>query len=142
MTESGYSGTPLLKKLGVKDGMSALLIGVPATVEALSGFDGWGKAKRAKSAKGATGSYDYIHIFAAKRADYAAAIPILRKALAPTGMIWASWPKKSSGVSSDLSDIEIRALGLKAGLVDIKVCAVDETWSGLKFVIPVKDRKK
>lgn len=141
MPEAGYSGTPLLKKLGVKDGMSALLIALPVDIEALNDFSGWKKVKRAKSAKGAAGPYDYIHIFTKDRADYAAAIPLLKKALAPAGMIWASWPKKSSGVATDLSDMDIRTLGLKAGLVDIKVCAIDETWSGLKFVIPVKDRK-
>jgi len=142
MAEAGYSGTPLLKKLGVKDGMTALLIALPDDIEPLVSFDGWKKAKRAKSAKGAAGPYDYVHIFTAKRADYATAVPLLKKALAPNGMIWASWPKKSSGVPCDMTDVDIRSLGLKAGLVDIKVCAVDEIWSGLKFVIPIKDRKK
>lgn len=142
MAEAGYSGTPLLKKLGVKEGMSALLIAVPETIEPLASFDGWKKAKRvAKAGAAAGGPYDYIHIFVAKRADYAAAIARLKKALAPTGMIWASWPKKASGVACDLTDADIRTLGLKAGLVDIKVCAVDAVWSGLKFVIPVKDRR-
>lgn len=143
MTEAGYSGTPLLKKLGVKEGMTALLIAVPETIEPLVEFKGWKKAKRAAKAGAASGGpYDYIHFFTAKRADFAATIPTLKKALAPDGMIWASWPKKGSGVPCDMTDADIRSLGLKAGLVDIKVCAVDEIWSGLKFVIPVKDRKK
>lgn len=123
--------------------MTAFLIAVPKTIEPLAHFDGWKKAKRAaKAGAAAGGPYDYIHIFSAKRADYAAVIPILKKALAPAGMIWASWPKKSSGVPCDMTDADIRSLGLKAGLVDIKVCAVDEIWSGLKFVLPIKDRKK
>ncbi len=142
MPAAGYSGTPLLKKLGVKDGMSALLIGVPDGLEPLNAFDGWSRVKRAKSVpKAIGGPYDYIHFFTTSRADYAAALPSLKKALAPAGMVWASWPKKSSGVATDLGETEIRTLGLKAGLVDIKVCAVDEIWSGHKFVIPVKDRK-
>jgi hypothetical protein len=142
MPEAGYSGTPLLKKLGVKDGMKALLIGVPDEIEQLARFNGWSRAKRtAKAGAVSGGPFDYIHIFTAKRADYAAAIGKLKSALAPSGMIWASWPKKSSGVACDMTDADIRTLGLKAGLVDIKVCAVNDTWSGLKFVIPVKDRK-
>ncbi|MEZ5893480.1 MAG: hypothetical protein R3C58_10130 [Parvularculaceae bacterium] len=143
MAEAGYSGTPLLKKLGVKDGMTALLVAVPEEVGPLAQFDGWKKAKRtAKTGAASGGPYDYIHLFTSKRADYASAIPVLKNALAPNGMIWASWPKKSSGVPCDMTDADIRSLGLKAGLVDIKVCAVNEIWSGLKFVIPVKDRKK
>jgi len=142
VTETGYSGTPLLKKLGVKEGMTALLIGLPDEIEPLAAFSGWKKAKRTAKAGAVTGGpYDYIHIFTAKRTDYADAIGKIKRALAPSGMVWASWPKKSSGVACDMTDTDIRALGLKAGLVDIKVCAVDETWSGLKFVIPMKDRK-
>lgn len=143
MKEAGYSGTPLLKKLGVKAGMSALLVAVPREIEPLAGFDGWSRRKMAKTLRGlAGGPYDYIHIFAPKRADYAAAIGRLKTLLAPSGMIWASWPKKSSGVPCDMTESDIRALGLGAGLVDIKVCAVDDIWSGLKFVIPLKDRRK
>lgn len=141
MSAAGYSGTPLLKKLGVKDGMKALLIGVPDTVAPLHRFAGWSKLQRLTKPGGADGRYDYIHIFVARRAEYAAAIGGLKRALSPAGMIWASWPKKSSGVESDLTETDIRALGLKAGLVDIKVCSVDEIWSGLKFVIPLKDRR-
>jgi hypothetical protein len=142
VTRAGHSGTPLQKKLGVKDGMTALFAGLTEEIEPLAGVEGWRKAKRARSAKGAASPCDYLHIFTAKRADYAAAIPQPKKALAPEGMIWASWPKKSSSVPCDLTDADIRSHGLKAGLVDIKVRAVDEMWSGLKFVTPVKDRMK
>ncbi|MEZ5920210.1 MAG: hypothetical protein R3C60_02550 [Parvularculaceae bacterium] len=143
MSAAGYSGTPLLKKLGVKDGMRALLVNAPAGLDALNKFSGWKSAKRAKTMKGAgAGPYDYIHYFSNDLNDYKAAAPAFKKLLEPAGMVWISWPKKSSGVATTLGEADVRALGLKAGLVDIKICAVDETWSGLKFVIPVKDRKK
>lgn len=140
MAEAGYSGTPLLKKLGVKDGQRALLIGAP-DIEALDAFDGWKSVRRAKHAKKiAGGPFDYIHIFCADLDAYAEAVPALKRVLDPGGMIWASWPKKSSGVPTTLLESDVRTIAIRNGLVDIKVCAVDDVWSGLKLVIPVKDR--
>ncbi|PQA89174.1 DUF3052 family protein [Hyphococcus luteus] len=143
MTTAGYSGTPLLKKLGVKDGQAALLVAIPETVKELSGFKNWGRVKAVKTPRGISGGpYDYIHFFTASETALNAALPALKKALAQSGLIWVSWPKKASGVPSTVTENTVRALALKTGLVDIKVCAIDETWSGLKLVIPVKNRKK
>lgn len=143
MKEAGYSGTPLLKKLGVKDDMSALLIAVPDDITPLVNYDGWRKRKAPKTLRGFSGGpYDYIHIFSKDENSLASAIRDMKSVLADTGMIWISWPKKSSGVDSTVNGDVVRRLALRAGLVDVKVCAVDEIWSGLKLVIPVKDRKK
>ena len=83
-----------------------------------------------------------MHLFAAEAKGLVTKLSRYREAIAPDGMIWVSWPKKSSGVTTDLTDIAVRKAGLASGLVDIKVCAVDATWSGLKFVIPLKERGK
>ena len=140
--QAGYSGAPLLKKLGVKDSQRALLIAVPDEIDALADFAGWTNVKRAKTFRGASGGpFDYIHAFTADAAALAA-LPKLKALLAPAGMIWISWPKKSSGVASTVTEDIIRRKAIAAGLVDVKVCAVDDIWSGLKLVIPVKDRPK
>ena len=111
-----------------------LLIEMPAEVR-----------KELKSALAAckeeNSALDFAMIFVTKQADLKKQFPKVAKQLAPAGMLWVSWPKKSSGVTSDLDENLVRNIGLEAGLVDVKVCAVDEVWSGLKFVIRVKDRK-
>jgi hypothetical protein len=86
------------------------------------------------------GPFDVLHAFFAERAALDAALPHL-DALQPAGMIWISWPKKASGVTTDLTEDVIRSIALDRGLVDVKVCAVDETWSGLKLVIPLRERR-
>ena len=83
-----------------------------------------------------------VHLFVTEAAGLAGKLRGLRKAIAPDGMIWVSWPKKASGVATDLSDVVVREAALPLGLIDVKVCAVDEVWSGLKFVIPVARRGK
>jgi hypothetical protein len=83
-----------------------------------------------------------VHLFATKAAGLAARLAICRDTLGPDGMIWVSWPKKSSGVATDLSDVAVRDIALSLGLVDIKVCAIDEIWSGLKFIIPKAQRTR
>ncbi|WP_456778900.1 MULTISPECIES: DUF3052 domain-containing protein [unclassified Bradyrhizobium] len=93
-------------------------------------------------AKTARAPLDVVHLFAAKAEGLAAKLRHYRQAIAPDGMIWVSWPKKSSRVATDLTERQVRATGLANGLVDVKVCAVDDVWSGLKFVIPVRDRGK
>lgn len=143
MIEAGYSGTPLLKKLGVKDGMAALLIAVPDAIEPLAGFRGWAVCKKARTPSGIGGGpFDYIHLFVKDADALSKATPNMKKALGTSGMIWVSWPKKSSGVATSITEDVIRALALANDLVDVKVCAVNETWSGLKLVIPLKDRRK
>lgn len=133
----GYSGTPLPKKLGIKAGFRVRLGDAPAEVraelrEALS--------ECAVVKDGHT--LDFAMIFSKSRADLTKEFPRLAKLLAPTGMLWVSWPKKSSGVATDLNENVVRSIGLDSGLVDVKVCAVTEIWSGLKFVRRVKDRVK
>jgi len=127
---AGYSGTPLLKKLGFKPGMTAHLVGAtykpPADVTVLS-------TPRAP--------LDFVHLFTKEKAELEKRFSALAKSLAPAGMLWVCWPKKASGVTTNLDENLVRKIGLDAGLVDVKVCAVSEVWSGLKFVIRVKDRK-
>jgi hypothetical protein len=133
---AGYSGTPLAKKLGIKPGHRVAFGDLPPDVKAelRSTLDSCQFEK--------DGSLDFAMIFTKEQADLKRQISGFAKQLAPAGMLWVSWPKKSSGVLSDLDENVIRAIGLNAGLVDIKVCAFNEVWSGLKFVIPIKDRAK
>ena len=135
----GYSGTPLAKKLGIKDDFRAALLHVPDDVktelrEALA------KCRIQHSGIHTGQDLDFIFLFAKSRAGLELELVPAAKALAPAGMLWISWPKKSSGVTTDLKEDVVRQSGLDAGLVDVKVCAVTDVWSGLKFVIPVKNR--
>ena len=145
-TISGYSGTPLLTKLGydavAAKGGRALLIGAEQGPAELVAFDGFADRKLAKSAaKPPAGPFDLIHVFETDFEKLRAALPLLRARLAPAGMIWVSWPKKVSKVPTTITESLIRTLALgPGGLVDVKVCAVDAVWSGLKLVIPVKLR--
>ena len=91
--------------------------------------------------KDEAGPLDFIFLFSKSSSDLTPQLKQAAKTLAPAGMLWISWPKKTSGVETDLTENVIREIGLKAGLVDVKVCAVTDVWSGLKFVIPVKNRK-
>jgi len=134
----GYSGKPLAGKLGVKDGSRVLLVGAPA------GFDlaaPAGAVVRSRPGRDpGRDPYDVVLAFcpdrAALRRRFAAQLPRLTAA----GALWVAWPKRSSGVATDLDENVVRAHGLAAGLVDVKVAAVDATWSGLKFVRRVADR--
>jgi len=141
----GYSGTPLPKKLGIKPGFRAQLISAPADVlkelrEALAACATVRDGKRKGGNHGNNDPLDFAMIFARSQADLKQEFRRVAKLLQPAGMLWVSWPKKSSGVASDLDDNRVREIGLAAGLVDVKVCAVTEIWSGLKFVRRVKDR--
>lgn len=134
---SGYSGTPLLKKLGIKPGFRIFVFQAPAEY-----FDWLSPLPvDVNISQRLSGRFDFIHIFVKDHKTFSAQILKSMKCLNSDGMIWVSWPKKSSGIVTDLNENIIRDFGLKSGLVDIKVCAVDETWSGLKFVIPVSQRK-
>lgn len=140
---AGYSNTPLLKKLGVKPGQCGLLINLPDEIEPLKNFDQWKRIKIADSLRGIIGGpYDYIHLFCSDKKDLIRGIEKSKNQMSDNAMIWVSWPKKASGVPSTVAEGDVRSLAIKFGLVDIKICAVNDVWSGLKLVIPVKDRKK
>jgi len=128
----GYSGTPLPKKLGIKDGLRLSLIDAPREVvaELKSSLD------NCKLARDAKAPLDFAMLFTKSAASLRKEFTQLAKNLAPAGMLWISWPKKTSGVPTDLNENLVREIGLAAGLVDVKVCAVTEVWSGLKFVRP------
>jgi hypothetical protein len=128
---AGYSGTPLAKKLGIKAGAHVLLAGEPDNyrkrIEPLP--DGVTFDSRL------SGSTNLVHFFSAKKADLAKALKSFRAKLAPEGVVWVSWPKKAAKVPTDITEDTVRELALPLGFVDVKVCAVDETWSGLKLVV-------
>jgi hypothetical protein len=132
----GYSGTPLPKKLGIKDGFRVSLVDAPVevTAELKSALHGCEITRDGKL------PFDFAMLFTKSRAVLAKEFPKIAKSLAPAGMFWVSWPKKSSGVVTDLNENVVRDIGLAAGLVDVKVCAVTDVWSGLKFVRRLKDR--
>ncbi len=136
----GYSGTPLPKKLGIKDNFRVALLHMPDDVKA-DLKDALGKC-RCLNLTPKIKDLDFIFLFAKSRATLERDLYPAAQSLAPAGLLWIAWPKKSSGVATDLDETVIRQSGLAAGLVDIKVCAVTEIWSGLKFVIPVKNRPK
>ena len=127
---AGYSGTPLVRKLGIKPGSRLGLVGAPDGFDATLGElpPGVTVRRRPRSA------LDVILVFCSGRAELERGLPTLRAALEPAGGLWIAWPKRSSGVVSDLDDRVVRELGLGAGLVDNKVCAIDAVWSGLRFV--------
>ena len=133
---AGYSGTPLIKKLGIKPGQRiALLSGPPGYRKTLGPLPG-----EAKCAEQLGGKLDFIQLFVATQTELKRRFRRAKECLAADGSLWISWPKKASGAATDLNENAIRKLGLELGLVDVKVCAVDETWSGLKFVYRLKDR--
>jgi hypothetical protein len=135
---TGYSGKPVVQKLGLKPGFCIFVDGLSVPYSDVVGElpDALRVMKTAKA------PLDAVHLFATESKGLAVKLRAYRKAIAPDGMIWVSWPKRASGVATDLTDKEVRGTALAHGLVDIKVCAVNEIWSGLKFVIPVKDRGK
>lgn len=133
---AGYSGTPLAKKLGIREGFKISLFHEPEYYFSLfTDFPGRVKIVRKKM------SVDLIHYFVKEEKQLQKDISKLKNSIEQNGIIWISWPKKSSGVATDITEDVVRKIALSNGLVDIKVCAVDETWSALKLVIPVKDRK-
>jgi hypothetical protein len=128
---SGYSGTPLAKKLGIKPGGVVYLSNAPRgyakSLEPLP--DG------VRFVEKASADTDMVHVFTTSKAELARLLAALRKRLAPAASIWVSWPKKTSKMPTEVGEDTIRALAFPLGLVDVKVCAVDETWSGLKLVV-------
>lgn len=136
MTPAGYSGTPLPKKLGLKPGARCHFSGAPRDFARTLGALPDGVSVLTRPAK----DLDLVVLFATRLADLRRRFPPLAAKLVPDGALWIAWPKKASGVATDLSDGAVREYGLAQGLVDVKVCAVDETWSGLKFVVRLADR--
>jgi hypothetical protein len=126
---AGYSGTPLAKKLGIGEGTRLAVLGAPKgfTIPALP--DGVAPQRAAR------GPLDVIVSFHTGRADLAARLPALMKALHVDGGLWVAWPKKASGVPTDITEDVVREVALPTGLVDVKVCAIDGTWSGLRLCL-------
>ena len=128
---AGYSGTPLVKKLGIKQGFRGLVKNAPAEYSQLVQdlpedfqlLQSWKK------------NLDFVHIFSKKLPELMRLIMKARASISADGMIWASWPKKASGVPTDITEDRIREFALSIDLVDVKVCAIDDIWSGLKLVI-------
>ena len=133
---AGYSGTPLAKKLGIRSQFRVAFFRLPPEVKTEL------KDNLAHCREAGPGPLDFVMIFVKSQAELRKQFPQFARQLAPAGMLWVSWPKKSSGVTTDVAENDVRGIGLEAGLVDVKVCAVSEIWSGLKFVIRVKDRPK
>ncbi len=135
---AGYSGTPLAKKLGIKEHFRIALPDIPFDVKSeLKETIAAGKMET-----DGRGQLDFVLLPVKSQAALKKEFSRWARWLAPAGMLWVAWPKKSSGVASDLDENIVREIGLAAGLVDVKVCAVSEVWSGLKFVIRLKDRPK
>jgi hypothetical protein len=134
---AGYSGTPLVKKLGIKPGFNLAFVNAP------SGFARELDLPSDVTINSRSGKpLDFVHLFVKSEKEMKTKFSEYAKRLNASGMIWVSWPKKSSGVMTDVSEGIVRAIGLAAGLVDVKICAVDDVWSGLKFVFRLQDRAK
>lgn len=133
---AGYSGTPLIKKLGIKPGFRVALVGSPKNFKKELGA----LPTTATYAPSTSDSLDLILVFVTSEQELVREFPPLAANLCKNGMIWVAWPKKSSGVVTELSFTNVQRTGLDAGLVDVKICAVNDIWSGLKFVYRLKDR--
>jgi hypothetical protein len=133
---AGYSGTPLPKKIGIKDGDRVLLMDEPDNFRGLLG-----ELPNGATVANGKGEVNVAILFSTSASDLNKRFGSISKRLAQNGMLWVAWPKKTSGVATTLNENVVRDIGLASGLVDTKVCAIDETWSGLRFVIRLKDRK-
>jgi len=134
---AGYSGTPLVRKLGIKENFNAAILNSPAGFATALDLPA-GVTVNSRSAK----PLDFALLFVKSRTELENKFARCAAKLSPAGMLWISWPKKASGIVTDLSDNIVREIGLAKGMVDVKVCAVDEVWSGLKFVFRLKDRNR
>ena len=134
---AGYSGTPLPQKLGIKPGMTVVIINAPTNYRRLLGTipEGVTFSGRLKA------DSDFVHVFIKTPRELEKLLSVLREKLPDTGTVWASWPKRSSGMPTDVTEDVVRAVALPLGFVDIKVCAIDETWSGLKLMVRRSNRK-
>jgi len=138
MTPAGYSGKPLAHKLGFKPSMKVIFVNDPPVYRELIGS----LYRDITVGKRLSGHYDLIHFFTTKETELRRRLPALRRALKPSGMLWISWPKKTSRIKTDVRGTDVRNIVLKEEktLVDVKICAVDDDWSGLKFVIRRESR--
>jgi hypothetical protein len=136
VSTAGYSGTPLAKKLGIKEGSRVAAVGAPGDFPALLEPLPDGVVLRDRL----RGPLDVIVFFTKSRVALEKRLPALRRALEPAGGLWIAWPKRSSGVETDMTEDVVRDVALPTGLVDNKVCAIDETWSGLRLVIRLENR--
>jgi len=134
---AGYSRTPLVKKLGIKPGSNIVFVNAPSDYAKELDLPADVSAN-SRSGK----PLDFAQLFVMSEKELTKKFSRYAKRLNPAGMLWVSWPKKSSGVSTDLSENIVRDIGLATGLVDVKICAVNQVWSGLKFVFRLKDRAK
>ena len=134
---AGYSGTPLPQKLGIKPGLNVVTINAPTNYCRLLGTipENVTFSDRLKA------DSSFVHVFIKKRSELQKTLSVLRRKIAHTGTVWVSWPKKSSGVPVDVTEDVIRAVALPLGFVDVKVCAIDETWSGSKLMVRKENRK-
>lgn len=128
---AGYSTTPIADKLGFKPGMRAFIADMPANVRAEIALDSLGLELLAAPSVG----IDAAHVFVTERARLDCELAALRQLIAPSGFVWVSWPKRAAKVETDVTEDTIREIALPLGLVDVKVCAIDEVWSGLKLMI-------
>jgi hypothetical protein len=134
---AGYSGTPLVKKLGIGEGSRVAVVAAP------NGFaESLELPRGAQLRTQARGRLDVVVFFVTRRAELSRRFPAMKRAIETNGGLWIAWPKRTSGVATDLTENPIRAIGLQHGLVDNKVAALDETWSGLRFVYRVTDRAR
>jgi len=134
----GYSKKFLIQKLGIREGFKIIILNPPEDYNKTLGK----LPKDVFVARTLKGPLDFIHFFTTKRSELESKFPILKQELSQDGMLWVSWPKGSSKVGTDLNENVVREIGLKNGIVDVKVIAVDEIWSGLKFVRRLKDSRK
>ncbi len=134
---AGYSGTPLAKKLGIKPGMIVHVVNAPGDYAGL--LDPFPENVMILSKPEL--ELDLVHVFTKSRSELVASLKALQKKIKQSGIIWVSWPKKSSGVPTEVTEDTVREIALPLGLVDVKVCAVDEIWSGLKLVIRKENRR-
>ena len=131
---AGYTGTPLTRKLGLKPGQAALLLNVPDGLAEIGEFEGFAAVERVLPTT-SDRQFDYIHVFETRRVALEEMMGALIRVVRTDGMVWISWPKKSSKLPTSLTEDALREILLPTGLVDVKVCAIDDLWSGLKFMI-------
>ena len=133
---AGYSGKPLIEKLGIRPGSRISIANAPAHYLRLLGK----LPEAVELLAGRASGLDVLHLFVGNQGQLSEAFPRARQRIKPDGMLWVSWPKQTSGLKSDLNENTVREIGLAHGLVDVKVAAIDQDWSGLKFVYRIKDR--
>jgi hypothetical protein len=135
---AGYSGTPLPQKLGIKPGLTVVTINTPRHYRRLLGTTPEGVTFSGRLKPDSS----FVHVFIKKRSELEKRLSVLREKIADTGTVWISWPKKSSSMPTDVTEDVVRAVALPLGFVDVKVCAIDETWSGLKLMVRRENRKQ